>query len=185
MLDRVCAYMDIEPAIVELSLYADRNPVFEGRWQQGTAGLYHPEAGKFRVWVEVANLGDPLGLVATLAHELGHVLLLGQGRISAEEEDHEPLTDLLTVFYGMGVFTANSVIRVNHWHAGAVAGWNMKRRGYLGMREYGYAFARFARARDEDGADWSGELRLDVRSAFNDAMRFLEQDRLSAPDPAP
>jgi hypothetical protein len=181
MLDRVCGYMDIDPAAVCLSLYEDRNPVYEGDWRHGTAGLYHPEAGRFRIWVEVSNLNDPLALAGTLAHELGHVHLLGHGRISEEVEDHEPLTDLLTVYFGLGVFTANSVLRENSWHAGAVSGWSMGRRGYLGMPVYGYAFALFARARGEDGSAWSAELRLDVRSAFKDAMRFLSQDTQSEP----
>jgi hypothetical protein len=73
----------------------------------------------------------------------------------------------------MGIFTANSVMRENYWHAGQVSGWSMGRRGYLRMTDYGYAFARFARARGEDGAEWVRELRLDVRSAFKQAMRFL------------
>src|SRR4051794_4472009 len=36
MLDRVCGYMGIAPDTVELSLYQDRNPVYEGEWRQGT-----------------------------------------------------------------------------------------------------------------------------------------------------
>jgi hypothetical protein len=187
MVDRVCEYMDIDPATVELSLYQDRNPVNDGKWR-GTAGLYHPEGDKFRIWVEVANLNDPLAMVATIAHELGHVHLLGHGRISDQAEDHEPVTDLLTVYFGMGVFTANSVIREHYWDLGQVSGWSMGRRGYLGMPAYGYAFARFARGRSEDGTEWASELRLDVRSAFNQAMRFLEvEDRCEwniQPDPS-
>ena len=66
---------------------------------------------------------------------LGHVHLLGHGRIDDEAEDHEPLTDLLTVLFGMGVFTANAVIREHHWDAGPVSGWSINRRGYLGMPE--------------------------------------------------
>jgi hypothetical protein len=176
MLDRTCGYMEIDPATVELSLYEDRNPVYEGEWRHGTAGLYHPEGGKFRIWVEVGNLNDPLAMVGTMAHELSHVHLLGHERISEDTQDHEPLTDLLTVYFGMGIFTANSVIREQYWHAGQVSGWSMGRRGYLGMPVYGYAFARFARARGEEGAPWAQELRLDVRSAFRQAMRFLEKD---------
>src|SRR5438046_2915987 len=72
MLDCVCGYMNIDPAVVELSIYEDRNPLYEGQWRQGTAGLYHPEGGKFRIWVELANLDDPLAMVGTMAHELGH-----------------------------------------------------------------------------------------------------------------
>jgi hypothetical protein len=106
---------------------------------------------------------------------LAHVHLLGHGRITDEAEDHEPLTDLLTVFLGMGVFTANSVIREKYWHAGQWSGWSMGRRGYLSMPMYGYAFALFARARGEDGSAWARELRLDVRSAFEQALRFVSE----------
>src|SRR5262245_14406851 len=150
MLDRVCGYMGIAPETVELSLYQDRNPVYDGEWRQGTAGLYHEEAGKFRVWVEVGNLDDPLALVATMAHELGHVHLLGHGRVSPDADDHEPLTDLLTVYLGMGIFTANSVIREHYWDLGTTSGWRIGRRGYLSMPMYGYALALFAEARGEE-----------------------------------
>lgn len=182
ILDRVCGYMDINPATVLLSLYEDRNPVFEGNFRQGTAGLYHPEGGQYRIWVEVTNLQDPQAMVATMAHELGHVLLLGQGRISPEEEDHEPLTDLLTVYVGLGIFTANSVIHENYWHSGQVSGWSMGRRGYLDMRALGYALAKFAQARGEDRPPWMRELRLDVRSAFKQTVRFLAEEA-SGSDP--
>lgn len=171
MLNRVCVYMGIDPNSVELSLYEDRPTVYEGGWRRGTAGRYQPDAGKYRIWIEVSNLSDPLAMVGTMAHELGHVHLLGHGRISDEVEDHEPLTDLLPVFLGMGVFTANSVIRENHLSAG----WSIARRGYLWMPEYGYAFALFARARSEDGSSWSRELRHGVRTAFKQSMRFLSQ----------
>jgi hypothetical protein len=103
-------------------------------------------------------------------HQLGH------GKISHDTEDHEPLTDLLAVFLGLGVFTANSVICENYWQAGNLSGSGMSRRGYLGMPEYGYAFALFARARGEGGERWSPALRLDVHAAFKQAMRFLSQE---------
>lgn len=178
LLDRVCGYMGIEPDRIKMSLYDEsdplaRNPNLAGQMQQGTAGLYHREGRHFRIWVEVANLHDPLAMVATMAHELGHVHLLGHARISRKAEDHEPLTDLLTVFLGLGIFTANSVIREQSWFDGNYSGWKIGRRGYLGMPEYGYAFARFARCRAEEAPPWASELRLDVRSAFKQAMRFL------------
>jgi hypothetical protein len=112
----------------------------------------------------------------SIAHELGHVHLLGHDRISGEAEDHEPLTDLLTVYFGLGVLTANSVIREQYWHEGYSSGWKMGRQGYLTMPIYGYALARFARLRGEDGEEWSRELRPDVRSAFKQSMRFLEAE---------
>lgn len=172
VLDRVCGYMDVDPATVELSLYQDRNPVREGDWK-GTAGLYHPEDGHFRIWLEEGNLADPMGMVATLAHELGHVHLLGHGRISDRAANHEPLTDLLTVYFGLGVFTANAVIHEGTWHDGNRSGWSVGRRGYLGMPEFGYALALYARMRGEDGAAWARELRPDVRAAFRQSVEVL------------
>jgi hypothetical protein len=177
LLDRVCGYMGIDPGCIEMCLYDDQaplvnHPMFGGR-SEGTAGLYQSVGGRFRIWVEAANLSDPLGMVGTMAHELGHVHLLGHGRIAEDAPDHEPLTDLLTVFLGLGVFTANSVIREQYWHEGYSAGWKMGRRGYLSMPIYGYAFALFAKTRREDGSEWVRELRPDVRAAFKQSMRFL------------
>ena len=64
----------------------------------------------------------PFSIVATCAHELAHVVLLGQGRISLDAEDHEQLADLLPVFFGLGVFSANAVIRERNWVARSGAG---------------------------------------------------------------
>ncbi len=176
MLDRVCAYMDVDRANVRLQIYADRNEGYIGNWRQGTSGLYVKRGNEFQIWIEEKNLFDPLSMVATMAHELSHVHLLGGKRVRTNENDHEPLTDLLTVFLGLGVFTANAVIREEYWHAGRTSGWSMGRQGYLGMPEYGYSFSRFALARDEDGSGWVNELRLDVRTAFKQAMRFHAEE---------
>ncbi len=102
-----------------------------------------------------------MSLVATIAHELGHVHLLGDGRISADEEDHEPLTDLLTVFLGVGIFPANSVIRDVNWHSGNMEGWSISRQGYLTAPMFAYALALFAYIRGEYKASWSKHLRLE------------------------
>jgi hypothetical protein len=175
MMERVCEYMELDPDSIELSFYRDRKSVYLGGIQEGAAGLYRGGGYKFKVAVEVSNLENPLGLVAVLAHELGHVHLLGHGRITDDEEDHEPLTDLLTVYFGFGVFTANSVVQESHWSAGNSSGWSVGRRGYLTMQQYGYALALFARSREEDGSAWVKELRLDVRAAFKQAKRFVDQ----------
>jgi len=117
-----------------------------------------------------------------MAHEVGHILLLADGRIDpTKEEDHEPLTDLLTVFLGMGVITANAVLRETYYSTGAVSSWNMSRRGYLSMAVYGYAHALFARWRGERDPDWARALRPDVRDAFDKAMVYLDQNDASTP----
>jgi hypothetical protein len=40
-----------------------------------------------------------------LAHEFSHIKLLGENRM---QENHEHLTDLFTVVFGLGIFNANA-----------------------------------------------------------------------------
>lgn len=114
VLDRLCVHMGIDPARVELEHEAaDDNPELAGyvpihtQWS-GAAGHHRTREGRSVVGIRDEQAARPMALVATIAHELGHVLLLGDGRISAERKDHEPLTDLLTVFFGLGIFSANA-----------------------------------------------------------------------------
>jgi hypothetical protein len=175
ILERVCGWMGIAPESVELALYQDDQPTREAGLQPSTSGLYQDEGGVYRIWIEVKNLADPVALVATCAHELAHVLLLGHGRISRDADDHEQLADLLPVCCGLGVFSANAVIREHNWHVGEWSGWSVRRSGYLTMPMYGYALALFAWARGEDRPAWAKHLRLDVRAAFKQSLRYLTQ----------
>jgi Pentapeptide repeats (9 copies) len=169
----VCTFMAIERSTVELSFYEESRPVYDGELHAGTSGLYQAHEGKFQIWIEVRNIHDPLAMVATMAHELGHVHLLGHGRISADAEDHEPLTDLLTVFFGMGVFVANAVVREKSSSSGLISAWSIKRQGYLDMRQLAFALALYARAREENNPSWAVHLRPDVFAPFKQSIRFL------------
>ncbi|PQO33066.1 hypothetical protein [Blastopirellula marina] len=130
------------------------------------------EAGYYRIQLNVDGLNDPLSVVATLAHEIGHVRLLGEDRVSREEHDHEPLTDLLTVYLGLGICTSNSVIQEGSWSNGAYGGWSMSRSGYLSMNQYGYALGLYALARGEPKPTWLKYLRPDVRHACWNTIRL-------------
>ena len=114
-----------------------------------------------------------MSLVATAAHELCHVHLLGDGRVPRDEEDHEPLTDLLTVCLGLGIFGANAAVRDSTWADGRMHGWSVSRAGYLQQPTWAYALALFAHYRDERRAAWAKHLRTDVRSAYRAAERYL------------
>ncbi|MCE9562732.1 MAG: hypothetical protein K8U57_11855 [Planctomycetes bacterium] len=177
--DRVCRYMEVDRNRVALAWFVNerdtRPDIFREGRSDGAAGLYSAD-GLSRVAIEIdeAQLANPEAMVGTMAHELGHVHLLGDRRLSPDSPDHEPLTDLLTVLYGMGVFTANSVIRESHWTDGPASGWSVGRQGYLDGPDYGYAMALLTRARSESKPAWASHLRLDVRSAMKQGLRFLE-----------
>lgn len=128
---------------------------------------------RFEISFNEQQLRDPESLIATAAHELGHVHLLGDRRISPRNEDHEPLTDLLTVFMGLGVFTANAAKQFRQYQSGFLQGWSGSNAGYLSQAQFGYALALFAWLRDESNPDWSKSLTANVRSHFKKSLKYL------------
>ena len=175
LLNRVGELMGVDSERLRLNVYVDEHPRFEGTWNEGTVGLYSESDGYFDIWLEVAILQDPLAVVATMAHEIGHVVLLGQRRVSPNRSDHEQLTDLVTVFLGLGILTANAVIHEDYWHSGHFSGWSMGRRGYLTMDVFGYALALYAVARGELKPAWLSHLRPDVRTACRNGIRYVTE----------
>ena len=91
-----------------------------------------------------------------------HVVLLGEQRISADDPDHELVTDLTTVFFGMGVFNANMAYREKFVEN--ERGQSVQQLGYLTPPIWSYALAVFASLRDESKPDWVRYLRTAVRS---------------------
>jgi len=173
LVHHVAKFMDVDPATLEVHYY-EETPNSMMSHQKGTMGMYvQNEQGKFEIWLEVSHLHEPKQMIATIAHELGHVLLLGQGRITGDAEDHEPLTDLLTVFYGLGVFLANTALHENYWSDGGYSSWTIGKRGYLTMNQFGYAFALMARSQGESKPPWLKHLRLDVRKACLQSLVHL------------
>lgn len=176
---RVCEHMDIDLYSVEMRIYSEQRQKYLGGGIQiagdgkGTAGLYE-ERDKTIIWIEESHRSNPMSLVATMAHELSHAHLLGGGRISPEEEDHELLTDLTTVYFGLGIFSANSVVNEGKWEtADGWSGWQISGQGYLGEPMYAYALALYAWARGEARPRWLRHVRPNVRSALKEALRYL------------
>ena len=113
---RVCGYMGVDRSQIELAVSSDDAellemlPAYSIHGQNNPAGLQFGSHGEERALIVVRSslLKDTLALVATLAHELCHVILLDGGLQQRDSEDMEPMTDLATVYLGLGVFTANA-----------------------------------------------------------------------------
>jgi hypothetical protein len=180
---RVCGYMSVDPQSVELSILRDTDSLAEMLPQyhyqsKDPAGVHFGGTEQERPLIAVNSslLRDPLAVIATLAHELGHVILLGGGHMSRETEDMEPMTDLVTVYLGFGVFTANSARRFVQFQDNSRQGWWMRRQGYLREEIYGYALARFAKDRGEEQPAWSDHLSTNVRSYFRNSAAWLKKE---------
>jgi hypothetical protein len=85
----------------------------------------------------------------------------------------EPLTDLLTVFLGLGVFTANSAFCFEQFTGVSSQGWSTHRQGYLSEEMFGYALARFAIERGERKPRWADHLSTNIASYFNRAEAWI------------
>lgn len=180
MFNRVANCMGVKPDTVELHVFSDATEStlesipFAERRTSSPGGFYaHSEDGKKLVAVHQKQLKDPLSLVAVLAHELGHVILLGGGLVERNSEDMEPLNDLLTVFLGFGVFNANAAFQFSQFTSTQSQGWSTRSLGYLPEQVWGYALARFALEREEEKPEWSKFLATSVRSYFKSSMKWL------------
>jgi hypothetical protein len=77
-------------------------------------------------------ISNPMSFVATVAHELGHLLISDIAEpIPGGETNLEFLTDLAAVFLGFGVFLVNSAFTFSQFDGGATIGWSARRQGYL------------------------------------------------------
>jgi hypothetical protein len=185
---RVCSYMQVDRERIELEVFSDETEELRAtsHWSIDTgrhaAGLHiHDETsekGQDRAVIALRStlLKEPLALVATIAHELGHVILLDDGHMDRGTPDHEPMTDLLTVFLGLGIFTANSAARFKQYDHSGWHGWSMRRLGYLPQEVYGYALARFAAERGEIKPEWTRFLSTNVRAYFKRSRVWLAKN---------
>jgi hypothetical protein len=176
IMHRVCGYFDIDPNRIQLEICPDDQML-------DAVGQYENSQQPVIRIVE-SQLADPQSLVATLAHELAHELLLGGGRLSPDAPDHEWVTDLLPAYFGVGIFAANSTVHESQRTSGQMYSWRIRKQGYLPSHMIGYAMALFAFMRHETRPAWAGHLRLDAKSALQGGLNYLEatDDSLFHPD---
>ena len=187
--ERVCGYMRVDPARVHLELFREEDPLAEVRsllphWQgssSGAAGLYQERSSAegetaLAITIEWTKMADPVGFIATAAHELGHVLLLGDRRLHRDAEHVEPMTDLTTVFWGLGIFNANACFQFHQFSDGQRSGHEFRRLGYLSQEAWGYALARWAVMRGDRRPAWSRYLSRDVSHYMQQSLKVLARE---------
>jgi hypothetical protein len=183
--------MRVDRSSIELEIFQDETeelreilPHWSGGAGTRAAGLYvhahererADDERRMVVAIRSTMLKDPMSLVATVAHELGHVILLGGKLMSPTTPDHEPMTDLLTVFLGLGIFVANSAARFKQYQDNRRIGWSLQSLGYLREEVFGYALAKFASERGESNAEWARHLSPNVRADFKRSRRWLAKN---------
>src|SRR5262249_31338404 len=126
---------------------------------------------------------DPMGLVGTIAHELAHVRLLGEGRIMREVFDNELLTDLTVVHFGLGIFLTNTP---RNWDS-QYKKWpdsTLLKPEYMTPPMFGWALAHLAWFRGETKPEWAKYLKMAARANLKQGLRYLQETGDSAYRPA-
>lgn len=109
---------------------------------------------------------DPKTLTAIAVHELCHVLI--QDRIGRDRQDGERLTDLLSVYFGFGVFSTNAAMN-------AARNDGYHRLGYLSSTEWGYALACYSWLRQEKEPGWARYLDPGPRVYLEQGLAYLRR----------
>ncbi len=100
----MCTYLEVDPGRIDVELGTDyddspsaelRDAVPDLAYDNsGAAGHYHRRDGRGVITIARAQAEAPMALIATIAHELCHELLIGGGLAAPSRKDGEPLTDL-------------------------------------------------------------------------------------------
>lgn len=181
MVEQVCYYMSVDHRSIRLSFYqntsgSEINQFAASEGGSHALGTYHlGRDGKYNISLDTSQTANAEAFIATIAHELGHVILLGEERIDPEYEFHEPMTDLVVIFYGLGIFTANSIFSFGQYTNTMGQGWRAERRGYLTEEMCGYALALLTLAKNEPKPNWMSYLNQNVRTYMKQSLKFLNK----------
>jgi hypothetical protein len=97
-----------------------------GSGRKRAVGHFRRSRGRMVISLDRQEAVAPRYLAAIIVHELCHLRLRGEGRVRSDQPDEERLTDLLTVFFGFGVFTTNAAMqfaRNNRGYTGSTPRW--------------------------------------------------------------
>jgi hypothetical protein len=161
VVDRLCALMMVNPQSIVLELFDGEDSKKDSR----AFGHFLMRDGHAVIALDRGESSDLRMLTAIAVHELCHVLLLGEGRIDRDRQDGERLTDLLSVYFGFGIFSTNAAMRFAR----------ADRLGYLSSTEWGYALACHSWLRREKEPGWARYLDPGPRVYMEQGLAYLSR----------
>jgi hypothetical protein len=152
---------------------------------RGVGGLYFGDEDGEAIVISREQLRNPVALIAVMAHELSHHLLIGKHDVGySDENENEFLTDLTAIAYGFGVFLSNNSIVYNTGWRGASgsSGWSIGKQGYLPPQVIAYAMAviQYFKGEIQNDPPWMEYLDKTTRKYL---IQSLEYVRIHPPSP--
>jgi len=192
LVGHLCELMQVDRGSFTLELYdssAEKEAV-TASGKKHAVGHFRKVGGRLVISLDKRESADPVQLTAIAVHELCHLRLLGEGRIRSDRADGERLTDLLTVYFGFGIFTTNAAMRFARAQRGftiipqgsfddltlngARRNDAYHRLGYLSSAEFGYALACYSWARSEtEMPGWATYVNPGPRVLMEQGLAYL------------
>lgn len=172
---QLCKYWDVNSNEIEIKFFDDFKSkqwttwIPRGKFEEPT-GLYsknsRSEEKQFIIQIAKSNLLNYQALVSVMSHELAHVKLLGGNYVHRNAPDMEPLTDLASMFFGFGIFVANSCQTKDiNW---------ISQRGYLPKQLISYINSLICHITDYSHEECLKYLNFNTSDLFKQDCKFLQ-----------
>lgn len=190
LIEKLCGLMLVDRGLIRLELFegSSEEKEAEKRGKTRTVGHFRMEEGRAIIALDRSESADPKLLTAIAVHELCHLRLQGENRINHLRPDGERLTDLLTVYFGFGIFSTNAAMRFARSERGwavipqgqlddrtlnAARNEGYRRLGYLSSPEFGYALSCYCWLRRETDPGWARYVDPGPRARLQQGLAYL------------
>lgn len=137
-----------------------------------------PPENEITIFLEETLIGNPISLVASIAHNLSRYLV---AQIEDEpaggwtDSNFSEMADLVAVNEGFGVFLCNSAFTFDQWTDVHNQGWQYTKRGFLNDSEAAFILAIFCIRQKLDTNDAASALKPNPREIFLDSLGFVDE----------
>lgn len=184
ILNKLGKYFNINTNKLSLEFYTeepiklDDHTFTQSENGDGTAGYYFQNQDEYKIFIEIQQLKRPQSLIATLAHELSHYVLLGIKNFEFEGEENEWVTDLLTIAYGFGIFLGNTKFEFNQYQTGdGWGGWSARMQGYLPQQVIAYSLAEIEIKKGSSMPKWIDYLKDGFKKDFINSWKYIAENQ--------
>lgn len=133
--------------------------------------------GEYIISYNPESVSNPMSLIATFAHELGHYLNSTFTEEPPEGIEYlEYATDITLVFLGFGIFGANSCFNFSQYTNVESQGWQTSRQGYLSEPELLNAHAIYSCLIGSPLSETLPHLKSSLRSQYKQAYKYISAE---------
>ncbi|HVV55841.1 MAG TPA: hypothetical protein VHC47_10970 [Mucilaginibacter sp.] len=185
ILKKVSSIMSIKPWEIKLMYFSEQPGDFsegiantpseklKGSWTSRESELVNKAFGDKEIWIDLAQIGDPIGLIVTISNELSKYKLISEYAIG---DDVNNLAHLTAIVFGFGIFKGNDHFKFTQWQGNTHHGWRMQKRGGPPEPVIAYSMAWLAHYRKED-ISWKLYLNKTMQKYFERSYNYIEKNK--------